>query len=375
MFRILSQVPLLLLLAAPLVACGGPPAAPEAVVGPTRLGATDVAPVLHQPISAGPRVSGVLDAAAKAVLRAEAGGEVRVVAAEVGQAVHKGDVLARIEGGVASAGDLSAGAGVTAAEQDVALTQRELERVRRLVEAGAVASRELDAVEAQAEGARARLKDARSRKAQAGKQLQGTVVRAPLDGVVSERAVSQGDVVAPGSPLFTVLDPSSLRLYGAVPADVVASLRVGAPVLLTVQGHGAQPFSGVVERVAPAVDPTTRQIPVIVSLPNTPGTLLAGLFAEGRVALATSEGLVVPADALTTTLEGVTVLRVRAGTVDRIVVTIGLRDEEGERVQVTGDLAVGDLVLVGPAREVAPGTTVVVAAPGAPSASAPAAER
>lgn len=342
-----------------LVACGGPPAAPPPLDAPTQLGAQDVAVAAREVITAGPRVSGVLDAAQKAVLRAEAAGTAEQVLVEVGQAVHKGDLLVRIEAAAVQASQASAASGVESAQQDVVVAERELARVKHLVEVGALAARDQELAESNLLSTRSRLKGARAQAAGAGEQVSGTVVRAPLNGVVSERAVSTGDVVAPGSPLFTILDPTSLRLTGSVPADAAGSLKVGAPVRITVQGQ-AQPFEGTLERVAPAVDPATRQIPVIITLPNADGALIAGLFAEGEIATQSAEGIVIPADALSARHDVFVVEVVRAGKVEAVPVEIGLRNDSTERVEITAGLQAGDVVLVGPARGMSQGTPVAL---------------
>ncbi len=358
------------------LACGGgPDAAPEASAPePAVVGPEDMIVVQSESLAAGPRVSGTLEASAKAVIRAEAAGSVEAVLVELGQVVAKGDVLARIEGRTAREALGSASAGVESAASDLAVAERELERATRLVEAGALAARDRELAESQVVAARARLKDAETRRGSAAEQVDGTTARAPMAGVVSERAVGAGDIVSPGAPLFTVIDPTSLRLEGAVPADAIGQLSVGMAVRFSVQGHPGRTFEGVVARIAPAVDATTRQIPVIVTLPNPEGALAAGLFADGRVATDVREGLVVPTDALLTVAGAQSVVRVRDGKAEHVAVDVGIRDDDAERVELRGGIEPGDIVLVGAAREVAPGTQVDVRTPGSgstPGAGAP----
>lgn len=349
---------LLLLLAA---CTGAPPTAPPSN-GATMLARSDVAVVARESISSGPRVAGTLEAAERAVIRSEAAGSVESVGVEVGQRVQRGDLLARIEATAAREGQVSARSGVTAAEQDLRIAERELERATKLVDIGALAARDREMAESAVISARARWEDARARRASADEQVDGATVRAPIDGIVSERAVSQGDIVAPGSPLFTVLEPSSLRLSGAVPADAIGLLKVGSAVQFSVQGHPGRTFAGMIERIAPAVDPVTRQLPVLVSIPNAEGELVAGLFAEGHVAAEVREGLLVPTDALVAMGADTAVLLVRGGKVEQVTIKTGLRNDATERVEVTEGVSPGDTVIVGPAREVPPGTAVQVAA-------------
>src|SRR5690606_32069324 len=200
--------------------------------------------------------------------------------------------------------------------------------------------------------ARAQLAVSRAELAQASEQLSGTVVRAPISGLVSEKPVNQGDVVSVGEHLFTVVDPTSMRLEATVPSEHLASLAVGAPVEFSVRGYPGQTFEGRVERIAPAADPASRQIPIIVSIPNPGGKLVANLFAEGRVAAKRKRALTVPTDAVDLEDAERNVTVVRDGKVRVVAVETGLVDEVRDRVEVTSGLAEGELVLLGPARDV-----------------------
>ena len=209
--------------------------------------------------------------------------------------------------------------------------------------------------------AEAQLAEARARLVTASKQLGDAVVRAPLDGIVADRAVNTGDVVTPGTALFTIIDPSSMQLEASVPSEELALLRVGAPVQFTVRGY-REPFEGRIERISPQADPTTRQVPIFVSIPNTGGRLVAGLFAEGRVVSSTAEGLVVPSAAVNETQASPWVLRLTDGKTEKIEVKVGLRDERTERVQLVAGVNEGDILLRGAAQGITPGTPVSLSA-------------
>jgi RND family efflux transporter MFP subunit len=181
--------------------------------------------------------------------------------------------------------------------------------------------------------------------------------------------VNPGDVVSIGAPLFTIIDPSSLRLEASVPSAAVAELRVGARVRFTIGGYD-RPFEGRIERINPQADPTTRQVPIYVSIPNVEGRLVAGLFAEGRVATQSEEGLVAPSNAVNVEGSGAWVLRAANGKAERVPVSVGLRDPRTERVIVTSGLSEGDLLLRGAAQAITPGTPVRVTAPAAAGGAA-----
>jgi RND family efflux transporter MFP subunit len=211
-----------------------------------------------------------------------------------------------------------------------------------------------------ADAARAQLANARAQLASAEKALDATRVTAPFSGIVSERAVGAGDVVAPGTAMFTIVEPSTMRYEASVPAERLGDVRVGAPVRFHVSGYPERQFDGRITRVNPVADPSTRQVRLLVSVPNTGGQLVGGLFAEGRVSSRSIETLVVPEAAVDQRGVTPTVYRVSGGKVERVTVTMGLHDQQTERVELTSGVAVGDTLLTGAAQGVTPGSPVTI---------------
>jgi RND family efflux transporter MFP subunit len=343
-----------------LSACAGEadkapvPDAPAAV----RVGPENVVAVARDVIVVGPTISGEIRAVREATVRAEIGGSMTQVSVEEGQAVRKGALLGRIETRTLDDARQSASSAVRSAENQVAVARREMERTETLVKAGALAARDLDVARSSVTAADAQLADAKSRLASAERQLGDTVLRAPIDGIVSTRAVNAGDVVSIGTELVTIIDPSSMRLEASVQSDDLSRLQVGQTVEFSVRGYD-QRFEGRIQRISPQADPTTRQVPIYVSIPNVGGRLVAGLFAEGRVVGERAEGLVVPANAVNT--QGAAwVLRVADGRTERVDVTLGLRDPRTERVQIAAGVTEGDTLLRGAAQGITPGTPVTV---------------
>lgn len=331
----------------------------EAAPQPIQIGEENTVTVRQDTIVAGPIVSGELTAERQATVRAELGGSMTAVNVEEGEPVRRGTVLGRIEATTLEDARQSAESAVRAAEAQLAVARREAERTKQLVSAGALAARDLEVARSNVTVAEAAVADARARLVSAQKQLTDTVVRAPLTGVVSARAVSAGDVVTPGAELFTIVDPTSMQLEASVPSDDLGRLRIGLPVLFTVRGFD-QTFEGRIDRISPVADPTTRQVPIFVRVPNADGRLVSGLYAEGRVVEQSAVGLVVDEGAVVTGGEGPSVLRVRNNQTERIEVTIGVRDPRTERVQLTSGVSAGDVLLRGPAQGLAPGTRVTL---------------
>ena len=335
---------------------GGAAAAPSAV----QVGTENIITVKRGDIVVGPIISGELRAEREANVRAELGGQMLQVNVEEGQSVRKGALLGRIEARSLDDTRQSALSAVRSAENQLEVALREVARTEQLVKAGALAQRDLDVARSNVSAAEAQWADARARLASAETQLADAIIRAPISGIVSRRAVNAGDVVAPGTELFTLIDPSSMRLEAAVPSYDLRSLRVGAPVQFQVRGYD-EPLVGRIERIAPQADETTRQVPIFVALPNESGRLLAGLFAEGRVISEAASGFVVPLNAVNSSGPAPWVLRVAGGKTEKVDVRLGLVDDRTERVQIVAGVNEGDILLRGAAQGITPGTPVQVA--------------
>lgn len=348
----------------PLAACGTKPAADTADAANTAqiIGPDNIAVVTADTLQSGPAISGTLGADREARIRAEVSGAMLETFVEPGERVSTGTALGRIDDAAVRDAAASARSGVAQAKIAAEQSTRELQRARTLAKAGAIADRDVESAERANLGAQAALADAQARLAQAEKVLRNTTVRAPFAGIVAERAVSPGDIVSPGTPLFTIIDPRSLRVEGSVPATSIGDVKLGAPVTFTVNGAD-RPLTGRITRVSPMVDPQTRQVRILVSVPNVAGSLVAGLFVEGRIAAEKRLGTLVPEKAVDVTGLTPTAMRLRGGKVEKVDVQLGARDDAAERFEVVSGLAVGDTVLMGAARGISVGSIVQVSTP------------
>jgi RND family efflux transporter MFP subunit len=323
------------------------------------VGHENIAVAALKELRSGPAISGTLEPKVSAKLTAEISGPVERTYVDEGQRVRRGALLARIDDSAVRDAYLSAKSAVRTAEAALKNAQRNAERATRLAQAGALAERDLETATWNATNAEGALADARSRLATAEKQLSHTEVRASIDGVVSERNVAAGDVVQVGSVLFTIVDLRTLRLEATVPVEQLGRLRPGAEVQFGVTGFDRQ-FTGRIERINPAVDPATRQVRIYVSVPNTEESLVAGLFAEGRVATDARRAVAVPLSAVDRRGTEPLIHRLKDGKVENVPVQLGVTDEAAELVEVTGGVAQGDTVLLGSSQGLTPGTAVRV---------------
>jgi membrane fusion protein, multidrug efflux system len=350
-----------------LAACGDSEAdaksSSTAEAAPSTVGPENITVVKTQPISSGPVISGTLVAEREATVRAQISGPVLSTHADEGSRVSAGALLAIIDDRTLRDQFLGARSGVTTAQSTADIAARELSRSEKLSEAGAIAERELEGARRANVAAQAQLADAQARLSLAQKQLNDARVRAPFAGVVSVRSVNGGDVVQPGAPMFTIIDPSSMRLEGAVPAARLSEVKVGVATAFEVNGYPDRTFEGKVVRINPSADASTGQVRVVVSIPNARSALVGGLFAEGRVKSQSHEAPVVGANAVDVRGVRPTVLRLKGGRAERVEVELGIRDEATETYEIVSGVAAGDTLLVGAAQGITPGTQVRVGAP------------
>jgi membrane fusion protein (multidrug efflux system) len=333
------------------------------------VGPENIAIAANGSIMTGPSISGTLEPDREAVLRAQVTGSVLQTYADQGQAVNAGTVLARIDASGIQDAYNSARVGVVSARNAADVAAKDLARNEKLLSAGAIAERDIDQSRRASIAAQAALEDANSKLASAEKSYRSTTVTSPFNGIVSERPVSPGDVVQPGTALFTVVDPSSMRLEASVPAEQLASIRIGVPVNFTVSGYPGRQFVGRITRINPTADPTTRQVRIYVSIPNEGRALVGGLFANGRMSTATKLGLVVPQSAVDVRGSIPSVIRVRQGKAELVPVKIGLTDKTSETIEVLSGIHPGDTLLMGAAMGITPGTPIRISAPTASTAA------
>ncbi|OJT25357.1 efflux transporter periplasmic adaptor subunit [Archangium sp. Cb G35] len=350
---------------------GSPQAQQPQEKAPVVLGPDDVVRVEPRTLESGPVLSGTLQARRAATMRAEVQGAVLEMLVEQGQKVKKGQLLARIEDTSLQDQLIAARSAVRVARSGLQVARTEEERNRKLADAGVITRRELARVELARYQAQAQLSEAEARLALARQQVGRTRIRAPFAGVVSERLASAGDIVQPGTGLYTVIDPTSLRLEASVPAAQLSVLEPGVGVDFNVAGFGERSFEGRIEQVNPAVDPGTGQVRIYVALPNTEQVLLTGLSAEGRVAALRREVPAVPVSAVDVRAEPPTVLRVKDGRVERVQVKLGMTDELERLVELRSGVQPGDVLLRTSSGDVAEGTPVELRLPARPQEPGP----
>lgn len=251
-------------------------------------------------------------------------------------------------------------------------TARDLERARRLYEAGAVSARDVEEATRAAADARsaadaanargsagsfAEVERARAVLAAAEAQLANTRITAPAAATVIARLVDPGDVVVPGQPLLELALAGTTEIVAFASEDNLADLRVGAGALASADAYPAQRFTARVTWIAPAVDPAQGTVEVRLGVLDPPAYLLPDMTVSVNIEAARRRNALVVSREAVRDLGSPApwVLVERAGRAVRRPIRTGIVGES--RVEVVGGLAAGERVLAG---SVEPGARVRV---------------
>jgi RND family efflux transporter MFP subunit len=213
----------------------------------------------------------------------------------------------------------------------------------------------------QLKSARGQLTSAKGKYEGAATQLAYTEIRSPINGVVTDRPSYPGETPAPGTPLLTIMDTSTVIARAHIPQDEAATLKLGDTA--TINAASGVQVSGKVTLVSPALDPNSTTVEVWIEAANPDGRLRPGMTVNVQmVAQTLNNAVVVPAVAMLKTPEGeTTVMIVKNDRARQVSVETGIR--EGDRVQITKGLSGGETVIVTGASGLPDNTKVKIAEP------------
>jgi RND family efflux transporter MFP subunit len=337
---------------------------------PLLLAQEDVLQMGLSSFASGPVITGSIQPAKLADMRAEVQAVVLQVLKENGEKVRKGDLLVRLDDSSIRENVSSADEAARAANQSFEQAERQFQRLKTLQAQGMSSIQAMEDAEIRRNNAQSDWVAAKARVAAARQQLQRTEVRAPFDGVLSDRKVSAGDTAQIGKELVKVIDPTSMRFEGLVSADRMEELKLGEAVHFHVNGYGDADFAGSVQRIAAAANATTRQVEVLVSFAGEPRPTVAGLYAEGHVQSSSVSALMLPEAAIAREGDKAYAWKIAGDKLVKQPLKLGSRDERAGDWQIASGLAQGDKVLRHPNSLLSDGRAIEMNKLAAPVASA-----
>jgi membrane fusion protein, multidrug efflux system len=300
-------------------------------------------------------VAGILEPVRTVGVNAQLSGSLLSVNAEEGNYVRAGQTLARID-----ARELEAQ--VRSAEASLEFAQSTAARSDDLWRQKIITASEYERDRAALAAAQASLEQLKTRLGYAD-------IRAPINGVVTEKRLEAGDIVSPQTRLFSVADISTLVSRVMVSELEVPLLQPGATVDVSVDALGGARVAGRIRRIFPAADSVTRLVPVEVALTGSslsqlrPGFTIRSTFRLGK----RDGALIIPTRAVMGPAGARTVVVVRNGKGERRMVRVGA-DIEGT-TEVLEGLSLGDTVIVAGHALLRDGAPVRIVPPVAPGES------
>ena len=334
-------------------------AAAQSAAHPLLISPEDLVTVRSNALSSGPAITGSIQPERRADLRAEVSAIVLTVLKENGDRVKRGDLLVRLDDTSIRDSLMSADASEKAAVQAYEQAERQYQRMLTLQKTGVVSTQQVEDAESRRNSTQSDKEAARSRVVTARQQLERTEVRAPFEGIISDRKVSAGDTAQVGKELVKVIDPGSLRFEGLVSADSIGDVRAGQPVMFRVHGYTEREFKGTITRVNPAANTTTRQVEVLVAFDDAKDQPnVAGLYAGGRVETRRTAALTIPPTALVRDGDAAFAWRLKDRTLEKVSVSVGDRDPRSGEFVLKGGITEGDKLVRYPSTTLQNGQSV-----------------
>ena len=337
----------------------------------------EVVKVAAKPVERQTKLPGEFQPYLAVPIFAKVNGFVKVVNVDRGSAVKQGQVLATLEAPemIAQVAEAQSKAQAVElqrveAEAKLASTRSRYDRLKAAsATPGVVAENDVVIAQKAVEAAEALVRSyadsikAAQAQVQAVKDLQQYLtIKAPFDGIITERNVHPGALVGPGAastPLLRLHQLSRLRLVVAVPEALVGAIVKGARVPFTVPAYPGETFFGMVNLLAHDLDPKTRTMAVELDVRNADLRLGAGMYPEVQWPVKRPQpSLLVPPTSIVTTTERTFVIRVNNGVAQWVDIGRGAR--VGDLIEVFGQLQEGDTIVRRGTDEIREGSKVNV---------------
>ena len=292
--------------------------------------------------------TGTIIANEEVEIRSEIAGRVTSINFREGDYVKKGTVLIRIN-------DADLQAQLQKLQYQKKLAEVNEERQKRLLEKEAISQRDYDISLTNLNSINADIENLQA-------QIAKTVIKAPFDGSVGLRYISEGSYANNATRIATLTNVNPAKIDFSVPAKYANIVRKGTSITFSTEG-GDEKYRGTVYAVEPKIDPSTRTLTLRATSPNGSRKLVPGSFARVEIILsAKANAIVVPTEAVIPNLKGHSVFVVRNNKAESVLVEIGTRNDK--TIEIIKGLSVGDTLITSGILQVKPGGDVDIKAAG-----------
>ncbi len=325
-----------------------PPAPPVKVVSTTAA----EAPTPNEIV-----VTGMVAADQRSDVTADTQGKVINVMINRGDRVKIGQPVVQLDVRSAALGAKEASANLAAAKAQQQLADQECQRTKSLLDKGAITKSEYDRQMAQCTAALEQVSAVQARTQMMAKSVADGIVRAPFEGVVSEKMVSPGEWVAPGKPLFTLVDDDPLKVNLSISEVAVTAVKENQRVDIVAVAHPDKVYGSTITRLGAEIG-RTRSL-IVEATVDKGSDLVPGMFVEAHIKVGETPRPVLPADAVVK--RGRTwhafVIK-KDGEVEDRLVQLGPPPAAGQ-VSIVQGVAKGDKVVSKPTEQIVDGAKVV----------------
>ena len=328
----------------------------------------DIAIAQKMTMTQGLPVSGTLKAVRSAMIKARVAGELVMLEVREGDAVKMGQIVARVDNTEYLARQSQNKQQAEAARAQVEVAQRQFDNNNALVNQGFISKTALETSIANLNGAKASYQAALSALDVATKAVDDSVLKAPLNGFVSQRFAQPGERVAPEARIIEIVDLSQLELEATLTSAEAMNVRLGQIAKLNVEGTKEE-VSAKVLRINPSTQAGSRSVLIYLGLQTHP-LLRQGVFVQGSLGTQKVQAIVVPLESVRSDKPMPYVQTIRDGKVMHIQVALGAKGEaNGNAVMALQEIEEGAQLLAPSAGAVRDGT-LVTRAPQNPRSSA-----
>ncbi len=339
----------------------------------------EAAPVRTSSISDQIRSFGTIRAQDVVNVNPQVSNRITKIHADLGDEVTQGQLLAKIHD-IPFRDELEqARAQLEQARINLERDSTQFERQRQLYENNVISQLEFDEARATFENSRAQFESTRAALTQSRENLANTEIRSPVNGVVLNRFVAEGDLATTGTTAFEIANLVGYETRVYLPMQDWERVRIGLPVELKLSNREGTAARGNVSRISPQLNPETGLGEVVVSLTDVTPSIRQGVLTESRITLVTKENaVVIPRSAMVEKVD--TYIEPETNTVEirrtfsvfvskgdsvaeRRELTLGL--EQGDRIEVLSGLQPGEKLIITGHRSLNDGSRIRVA--GTPS--------
>lgn len=309
--------------------------------GPSNVSAIVIKPEM---LSNEVYASGTIMANEEVELRPELSGKITQLNFTEGTKVTKGQLLVKIN-------DADLQATFKKLQLQHKLAEEKLNRQKQLLAINGISQEEFDIQQNQYDVIKAEMDVATA-------QIAKTEIRAPFDGVVGLKSVSEGAYVSPTTIIASIQQINPAKIDFSVSERYASIVKKGDKLSFTIEGNNEQ-LTAQVFALEPKIDLATRTLHVRAICSNAKGEIYPGAFARVQLALnGIDSAMMVPTEAVIPDLKGKKVYRIKNGTAEVVKVITGLRTDQ--KIQITEGLSIGDTVIVRGIMSLRPGAAVRV---------------